>query len=132
MPPQSNATVTAVGQARAEAGGAVDDWDVQTAAPAVGTPAAAALVKWSGSVRGYYREATTRETDNGSTNVLLKRELIIDTADALAMGLDTDDLITFTVDGRGARTARAGMIPTPQLAGIPGSLQTARIRLEDA
>lgn len=132
MPPQANATVTAVGEAHAETGGAVDDWDVQVAAPAGGSPAALALVKWTGSVRAYYRETGERVSVNGTTDVRIKRELIIDTADALAMGLDTDDLITFTVDGRGARTARAGMIPTPQLAGIPGSLQTARIRLEDA
>jgi hypothetical protein len=133
VPPQANATVTAVGQARAEAAGAVDDWDVQTAAPAVGSPGAVALVKWSGTIRGYYRESTTRETVNGSTNVLAKRELILDTDDVLAIALDTDDVITFTVDGRaGERTARASVIPTPALAGIPRALQTARVRLEDA
>lgn len=133
MPPQANATVTAVGEAHAETGGAVDDWDVQVAAPAGGSPAALALVKWTGSVRAYYRETGERVSVNGTTDVRIKRELIIDTADALELEVDTDDVITFTVDDRpGPLTGRAVVIPTPSMAGVPRALQTARIRLEDA
>jgi hypothetical protein len=133
MPPQTNATVITVGEAHAATGGAVDDWDVQVPAPAAGSPALAALTKWSGAVRAYYRETGERVSVNGSTDVALKRELILDTADVLAMHLDTDDVITFDVDDRpGPVTGRAKVIPTPSMAGVPRALQTARIRLEDA
>lgn len=135
MPPQANATITRVGESRSdtETAGAIDDWDVQVPAPAPGSPEADALIKWEGAARAYYRESTTRESQGGTTNVLLKRELILDTADAQAMGLDTDDVITFTVDGAvEASEARAQIIPTPRLARVSRGLQTARVRLADA
>jgi hypothetical protein len=131
MPPQTNATVTTIGEAHAATGGAVDDWDVQQPAPAPG-PALEALTKWDGAVRAYYRETGERVSVNGTTDVRIKRELILDTADVLNMDLDTDDVITFTVDGRATPvTGRASLIPTPALADVPRSLQTSRIRLED-
>lgn len=118
MPPQSNATVTAV-----VGSGKADDWD---------RPAAAGGAKWAGSVRAYYREATDRATIEGAVNVLERRELILDSADLDAMALDTDDVITFRVDGAAAaETGTAKAIRAARLAGVPRGLQTARVTLAD-
>lgn len=119
MPPQTNATVTAIaGQGKAE------DWD---------TPAAAGAAKWAGEVRAYYRESLDRVTGNGTVDVVLRRELVIDYEDVDLMGLDTDDVITFRVDGRQAdETASARVIPRRLLGSIPRTLQTSRIVLDEA
>jgi hypothetical protein len=118
MPPQSNATVTGVhGQ------GVAEDWD---------TAAAAGAAKWAGEARAYYRETLDRTTGDGTVTVITRRELIVDYADVAAMGLDTDDVITFTLDGDPApRTGQAQAIPRKTLAGAPRALQTSRIVLED-
>lgn len=119
MPPQVNALVTKV-----NAAGAGDDWD---------RPGAVGAEKWIGEARAYYRERATRERAGETVNVLTKRELILDVDDVLAMELDTDDVVTFTVDGRtGAFTSTARTVPTTTLAGVPRELRTSRIILEDA
>lgn len=120
MPPQVNATVTAVVGA-----GTGDDWD---------RPAEAGAVKWTAGARVYYRETTDRVRGaTGGLDILERRELILDTADVDAMGLDTDDFITFTVDGDASvRTGSAKSIRRARLAGIPRALQTAKVVLEDA
>lgn len=120
MPPRANATLVGV-----RAGGRLDEWESSSAAPAD---------RWAGAIRGYYRETTTRETSaGGATDVLLKRELILDVADVRELGLDTGDVLRFTRDGDTATVleARPKTIPTVELAGLPRRLQTARIRLED-
>lgn len=119
MPPQTNATVTAVtGQGRP------DDWD---------TAAVAGAGKWAGEARAYYRESLVEVRGDGRVTTTLRRELILDYADVDAMGLDTDDVVTFRVDGRSADTlASAAVIPRKLLGGIPRELQTSRIILEDA
>lgn len=119
MPPQANATVTL-----ATGAGVADDWD---------RPADAGDPKWSGSVRAYYREKVDRIASAGAVNVLVRRTLWLDTADVDAMALDTDDVLTFTVDGAAAAsTGTAKTLARARLAGIPSSLQTTRIDLEDA
>ena len=118
MPAQANATVTAIAGA-----GVADDWD---------RAGGAGAVKWNGSARAYYRERADRQAGADSTDVLTKRELVLDVADVDAMGLDLDDVLTFTVDGRaGALTGTARTVPRPRLAGVPRGLQTSRIILED-
>lgn len=121
MPPQTNATVTAVaGQ------GTPDDWDT------AGGPGAG---KWAGELRAYYREATdrVRSVAGGTVDVLLRRELILDTADLELLELDTNDVITFLVDGAGAPSSgSAKTIRRSALAGIPRALQTSKVTLEDA
>lgn len=114
-----NATVTAV-----RGGGSRDEW---TAAPA-------GLDKWTGSARGYYREREVRETGpGGATNRTLKRELVLTLADVTELGLDTDDVLTFTVDDLDeVLEGRAAIIPRLPGPGIPAALQTSRIVLEDA
>lgn len=117
MPPQTNATVTAVtGQGRP------DDWD---------TAAAPGAAKWNGAVRAYYRERMDRVAGAGTVTVVMRRELIVDIADLDAMGLDTDDVLTFDVDGTGPHTGTAKAIPRTALDGIPAELQTSRMVLED-
>jgi hypothetical protein len=119
MPPQSNATVTAIAGA-----GTAPDWE---------EPGTAGAAKWAGSARAYYREATDRSaSDGGGVDVNLRRELILDTADLEAMGLDTDDVVTFTVDGEDPTTGKAQVIRKAKLAGIPRGLQTSKITLEAA
>jgi hypothetical protein len=119
VPAQENATVTRVAGA-----GTSDDWD---RAPGAGAE------KWAGEARAYYREATERVPGDGSTDVFVRRELVLEVDDVLAMALDTDDVLTFTVDGRpGTRTGTARTIPTPTLAGVPSALRTSRVVLEDA
>lgn len=119
-PPQSNATVSAVRGA-----GAADDWD---------RAGAAGVVKWVGQARAYYRESTSRETaEGGATNIVTKRELIVTMQTLGDFALDTDDVITFRPDGAPADlTGTAQAIPRVSLGGIPRSLQTSRIRLENA
>lgn len=119
MPAQANATVTRIAGA-----GVADDWDA---------PAAAGGNKWVGEVRGYYRESLDRVPSGGGVSVLKRRELILDYADVKAMGLDTDDVITFRVDGDAAdSTGTAQTIPRRELGGVPRGLQTSRIVLADA
>lgn len=118
MPAQANATVTAVAGA-----GVRDDWDA---------PAAAGGAKWSGSVRAYYRERVDRQSGGDGVNIAVARSLIIDTADYDALGIDTDDVVTFTRDGGAEQTGTAKAVAPARLAGIPRDLQTTRIELEDA
>lgn len=118
MPPQTNATVTAVA-----GGGSSGDWD---------RPAVPGGAKWSGVVRAYYREATERIAATGGVDVAVKRELIVDTADLAATGLDTDDVVTFRVDSAAAdSTGTARAIRRGELGGIDRALQTSKITLED-
>lgn len=121
MPPQTNATVTALaGQ------GSESDWD---------EAAVAGAAKWAGEVRAYYRETTdrVRGESTGTVDVVIRRELILDYADVDALGLDTDDVLTFRVDGEDEdRTAEARVIPRKLLGRIPRHLQTSRIVLSDA
>lgn len=119
MPVQTNAELVAV-----RAGGRVDEWDGAGASPAP---------RWEGTRRAYYREREVRETGTGgATNRRLKRELIVDVVDVVALELDVGDVLTFTRDDRpGPLEARATIIPTPTLAGVPSALQTSRIVLED-
>lgn len=119
MPPQANVTVT-----RVTGGGRGDDWD---------RPAAAGPQKWAGAARAYYRETTDRVTGGGRLDVFLRRELIVDTADVEAMDLDTDDVITWRVDGSSVDSVgKAKFIPRKKLAGIPRGLQTSKVVLTDA
>lgn len=121
MPPQTNATVTAVAGS-----GSGDDWD---------RPAVAGGAKWAGVIRAYYREATDRVAAGagGTVDVAVRRELIVDTAALDELGLDTDDVVTFHVDGYPAEsTGTARTIRRASLANIEPSLQTAKITLEDA
>lgn len=118
MPPQSNATVTAVAGS-----GVRDDWDA---------PAAAGAAKWSGRVRAYFRSRVDRQGGGDGVNIALARSLIVDTADFDAMALDTDDVVTFTPDGGAEQTATAKAIAPARLAGVPRDLQTTRIEMEDA
>lgn len=120
-PPQHNATLTLVAGA-----GVADDWD---------RAGGAGPQKFAGEVRGYYRETTDRVSDGrGGVDVLIRRELIIETADLDAInGLDTDDVLTFRVDGETVdRVAQARTIRASRLAGVTPSLQTAKITLADA
>jgi hypothetical protein len=122
LPPQTNATLTAVGTSSEQP----DDWDVP-AAP--GDPDA----KWAGEVRVYYREKQDRITDGGSVNIFTRRTLFVDTRDLEAIELDTDDLVTFRVDGAGDdATGKAQAITTARLDGIPRELETSRIELDPA
>lgn len=118
MPPQANATVTLV-----KGSGQRDDWD---------RPGAAGADKWAGTARAYYREATDRDRSSGELNVATRRELIVETALLDEAGIDTDDLITFTVDGAGETTGVAKSIRRSALNGVPPSLQTSKLTLEDA
>lgn len=119
MPAQANATVTAVaGQ------GAPEDWD---------TAAQAGPAKWAGEVRAYYRESLVEQRGEGTVTVVKRRELVIDNDDVDLLELDTNDVITFLVDGAPApSSASAAVIPRRRLAGVPRHLQTSRIVLEDA
>jgi len=122
-PPQANAVVTLVKGKGASSG---DDWDT-AGAGAVGPQ------KWASAARAYYRETTDRVTGAGALDVLVRRELILETADVDAMALDTDDVVTFTLDGEaGARQGSAKTIRRTKLAGVPRPLQTTLIVLEDA
>lgn len=120
MPPQTNATVTAVtGQGRP------DDWD---------TAAVAGEAKWEGEARAYYRESLVelRNPTAGTVTVTTRRELILDYEDVAIMELDTDDVLTFVVDGAAAPTsASASTIPRRLLGAVPRALQTSRIILDD-
>jgi hypothetical protein len=125
VPPQVNATVTAVTGASAAAGRR-DDWDNPGQEPAGG-----AAAKWAGDIAAYYREKTDRADNGGTLNIFTRRTLIIDTADYRAMQLDSDDVITFTHSGV-VEHAAAVSIAVAELDGIPPELQTTRIELAPA
>lgn len=127
MPLQHNATVTRLDRSGGGQAVPAGDWDRDT-----GDEPGATDAKWSGAVRALYRETTDRVDDGqGGVNVLTRRELVIDTADVDALELDTNDVLTFTVDGEeDERIGQAKSIPRPRLAGVRRALQTARVVLE--
>lgn len=135
MPPQTNATLTAITGATAATGGR-DDWDealdaVEDATRPVAEPAGAGAEKWTGSVRAYYRERVVRDFTGDATNVTPTATLYVDTADLDGTVLDTDDVIVLELDGVGQRTATASAIAASRLAGIPGTVATTRIELRE-
>lgn len=117
MPAQVNATLTDV-----HAAGVKPDWD---------RAGSAGAAKWSGVLEAYYREKEERITDGGAVNVVLRRELIIDTDGYDELELDTDDTITFAREDGLPQTARAVSIRRADLDGIPAELRTTLITLED-
>lgn len=119
MPPQTNATVTAVGNAPV-----AEDWD---------RAGAAGASKFAGAIRGYYSERLTRIPRGDTVDVITRRTLILDVADVDTLDLDVDDVITIALDDApGPFTVTANTIARARLAGIPRRLQTSRIVLEDA
>lgn len=123
-PLQTNATVTRVTDATAAMGG-LDDWD---SAPS--EPATSGAAKWTGSERAYLKVETVREQGPDGVNVLVRRTLIVQAAAARLMGVDTDDVITFTGPDGTQATATASAISISELAGIDPRLQTARLELQ--
>lgn len=126
MPPQTNATLTQV--AGAGEGGGAGNADFGHGAAGAPEPGAA---KWQGNERAYYQEKTVRVQTDAGTDVALQRMLIIDTG-AIADLIDTDDVLTFALDGQGAQTGTAATIARARLDGIPAELQTTRLVLSDA
>lgn len=129
MPPQVNATLTAVNGADAGTGGR-DDWDAPAAA-STGTTAPTGPLKWTGDEGAYYRESTDRGRGGGGPDVVDIRSLIIDSVTARATGLDTDDVLTFIDPAGVTRHARARRIIRAELDGIPEDLATTRLELEE-
>lgn len=125
MPPQVNAQLLAVSGADPESGGK-DDWDnpVDPTDPPSGTS------KWAGSADAYYSESIRRVSNGDTVDLVQVRALIIDTHIARDIGIDTDDVLTFTDPAGVERRARAAVIRRSQLAGIPAQLQTTRLELE--
>lgn len=117
MPPQVNATLTAV-----HAAGVADDWD---------RAEAAGVAKWTGAAPAYLRQEVERVADTvrDVVNVHARRTLYVDTADADAAGIDTDDRLTIAYAGS-TITARAVAVARSELAGVPPSLQTTKLELE--
>lgn len=140
-PPQANATILRVGaRAAVPAGGGagvVDDWDQDVEVPDVDPgDELEPGDKWrgaAGEVRAYYREATDRVTGAGAVDVHERRELILLTADLEELGIDTDDVVTFLVDGEdGEQSGTAEAVRRSKLAGMPSSVQTAKLTLSAA
>lgn len=121
--PQVNARLTAVGQATA-AQNQRDDWHEEAGEE----PAGAGASKWSGDEPAYYLEA--RERIGG--DLVDVRALIIETALAQTIGVDTNDVLTFTDPAGVERTVTATRIRVSAYAGAPSSHQTARLELADA
>jgi hypothetical protein len=133
VPRQVNASITRIQQAGATVGGGdVDDWDT----PGTDSPdeeaGGAGSEKWAGAISAYYREKVDRVPDGaGGINVLTRRTLWIDSADAEALAIDTDDVVTFTARGA-SQTGQAKTIARAALPGVAANIQTTRIDLEDA
>ena len=121
--PQENATLTKVTQGTA-AKGARDDWDDP------GTePDGAGATKWEGEEPAYYLDTVKREWTGQGVNVVKVRALIIPSALARSIGVDTNDVITFTAPA-GDLVAVAQQVRISELEEIPAELQTARLDLE--
>lgn len=86
-PLQTNATLTAVTTATAATGGR-DDWDETEGVE----PTGAGTSKWSGSEPVYYRESF----DKLDGNVYVRRTLWLQNQTARTIGIDSDDVLTFT------------------------------------
>lgn len=120
MPPlQSNATLTKVSVPGAK------DWD---------EPAGAENQKWApeGGERVYFRQRVERHVDNGAVNVLQIRELILGGDSTAIEHIDTDDVLTFNLDGQDAQAGKASIITPTALAGMAPELATATIVLQPA
>lgn len=126
MPPQVNATLTHVAGA-GEGGGTLGDFGHAEA----GGPVAPGASKWTGILAAYYSEKTVVVAGADGPDQLLQRTLIIDTGDVADL-IDTDDVLTFALDGGAPQTGTAAMISRARLAGIPAELQTTRLTLADA
>ena len=118
MPPQVNAHVVKVSGA-----GTADDWD---------RAGAAGAVKWEGEASAYYREKADRVEADGAVNVLTRRTVWVDTTDADAMSVDTDDVIEVRLDRGSTITATAQAVSRSALDGVSPDLQTTRLDLAPA
>lgn len=126
MPPQVNATLTRVAGATAATGGR-DDWDE----PAGQEPAGAGAQKWTGAEEAYLREKVERIRDGQTVTNVTVRTLIIDTSVYRAIGIDTDDVVTYTGPDGEEQSSTCEAIAASELAGIPLALQTTRLELAD-
>lgn len=117
MPAQVNAELVKVVGA-----GVAEDWD------RVGQ---AGAVKFTGSIPAYLRERVDRVSDGQTVNILERRTVWIDTADARALGIDTDDVVTIRARGQ-EYTASAVAVARSELDGLSRFIQTTRIDLGDA
>lgn len=132
MPLQVNATLTAVTGASAATGGR-DDWDESPGLPTIDAPS-----KWTGSEDAYLLERRRNVWTPDGIDVVDERALIIDSDLAVTIGIDTDDVLTFTGPTGATYTARAASVAVrvAQAAGAPqrvaNGLQTTRIDLTPA
>lgn len=132
MPLQVNATLTAVTGASAATGGR-DDWDEAPAGPAGDAPS-----KWTGSADAYLLQRRRNVWTPDGIDIVEERALIIDSDVATVIGIDTDDVLTFTGPTGDVYAARAASVAvrTAQAAGAPqrvaNGLQTTRIDLTPA
>ena len=124
MPPQINATLTAIRTSTAALGDR-DDWDQAAGVE----PAGADAVKWEGEAPAYYSERVQRTAGDGTVNVVPVRVLYIDSTVARLAGLDTDDVLVWTDVHGLERRATAAVVSVRELVGIPANLQTARVDL---
>jgi hypothetical protein len=116
VPAQSNATLLAVNGA-----GGTDTYE--------GAQALGAL-KSAAALRAYYTERRERVRDAESTDVLVRRWLVVDT-EALTT-YEEADVLTFRLDGEAEeRTGTVRAVERRALAGMPRDVQTTRLTLEE-
>ena len=114
MIPFANATLTEVREVTYTA-----DFD-RDAEPAAG------VAKWSGTQPAYYRDTVERFTTGQGSDVLVVRELYLDSYDAAQM-VEEGDTLHFDWAGL-SKTGMARAVARRTLPGHP--LQTTRIELE--
>jgi len=115
VPAQSNATLLEVHGA-----GGTDTYE--------GAQALGAL-KSAAALRAYYTERRERVRDAESTDVLVRRWLVVDTE---ALTYEEADVLTFRLDGEtDPRTGTVRAVERRALAGMPRDVQTTRLTLEE-
>lgn len=88
-------------------------------------PATAGGEKWAGEEEAFFSEITERVEPGGSTDVVVRRSLVVDAA--LAVDFAIGDTLTIDYQGnlRTAAVRRVGRTTAPRLAGV------TRLVLED-
>jgi hypothetical protein len=88
---------------------------------------------WAGSVRAYFSEKRDRTGGGGISagDLLVRRSLFVAEGDA-AVTWEAGLILTFALDGGASQTGTVQNVERRILDGIPASLQTTRLTLEDA
>ena len=127
---QSNATLTAIVETTAAAGGRDDWFEAQGPGPDV-EPDGAGDPKWEGEGEAYFTSKLVQVQGPTGPSIGTVRVLYIESSVAVAARIDTDDVVRWTDEDGTAHEGQAADVRIARLSSMPAELQTTRIQFRD-